>query len=64
MTYLRFVDRSHDPVAADTRLLPMHGIAVERLLPGVELGDWVFDPEDVHLGSFPLSDQPANHSLV
>jgi hypothetical protein len=39
-------------VAADARLLPVDRVAVECLLPGIEVGDWVLDLQDEHAGSF------------
>jgi hypothetical protein len=38
-------------VAAHGRALPADRIAVEGRLPRVVVGDWVFDPQDVHLVS-------------
>src|SRR6185437_2959271 len=48
---VRVVYRAQDPVAAHARPLPADRIVVERRLPGVEVGDWVFYPQDVHLGT-------------
>src|ERR671933_531089 len=45
---VRISGRSENLVAADARLLPLVGEAVEGCLPGVEVADWVFDLKDVH----------------
>jgi hypothetical protein len=45
---VRIVRGSQNLVAADARLLPLVGEAVEGCLPGVEVADWVFDLKDVH----------------
>ena len=42
-------------MAADPRPLTVQRIAVEGLLPGIVVGDRVFDVQDWHLGFLPSS---------
>src|SRR5712691_11198083 len=45
---VRVVDRAEDLIAADARLFPADGVAVESFLPDAVVDDGVFDPKDRH----------------
>src|SRR6266571_292689 len=57
------VNRPQDPVATYARLLPIDRVAVECLLPGIEVGDGVLDLQDDHAGSFLFRQSCIHESL-